>query len=83
MNVKDKFIENPEHSIEWGISIWDSAVISIRNRYDNPITKKFNKQGSSEISWEDFKLMVKHSILKRQLTSSELADILRDISSVI
>ncbi len=83
MDVKDKFINTSSHSIEWGNATWDDAEFSIRNRYDNATTGKFNKAGSGEIPWEDFKLMIKQSILKKQLDNSELAEILKDISAVI
>jgi len=83
MNVKDKFTNTASHSIEWGEATWDATDFSIRNRYDNATTGKFNKAGSGEIPWEDFKLMIKHSILKKQLSNVELAEILRDIATVI
>ncbi len=83
MEVKDKFKNTASHSIEWGEATWDSTEFSIRNRYDNITTGRFNKAGSGEIPWEDFKLMIKQSILKKQLSNSEMAEILRDIASVI
>jgi hypothetical protein len=83
MNVKDKFQNTPSHSIEWGDATWDVTDFSIRNRYDNVATGKFNKAGSGEIPWEDFKLMIKQSIQKKQLNNSELAEILKDIATSI
>lgn len=83
MDVKDKFQDTAGHSVEWGDATWDPTEFSIRNRYDNTATGRFNKAGSGEIPWEDFKLMIKQSILKKQLTNSEMAEILRDIASVI
>ncbi len=83
MDVTDKFTNNASHSIEWGNATWDATDFSIRNRYDNATTGKFNKTSSSEIPWEDFKLMIKQSILKKQLDNKELAEILKDIATVI
>lgn len=80
MNVKDKFNNINGHSIEWGESTWDASDFSIRNRYDNTTTGKFNKAGSGEIPWEDFKLMIKQSILKGKLNNTEIAEILTDIA---
>ncbi|WP_158858679.1 hypothetical protein [Lunatibacter salilacus] len=83
MDVKVNFIDTASHSIEWGNATWDVNDFSIRNRFDNAITGKFNKAGSGEIPWKDFKLMIKQSILKKQLGNAELADILKDIATVI
>lgn len=83
MNVKDKFVNTPEHSIEWGEATWNSSEFSIRNRYDNSTTGKFNKAGSGEIPWEDFKLMIIQSIEKKHFTNKDLSVILRKISDVI
>ena len=62
MDVKDKIVISKEHSIEWGKASWDNTGNSIRNRYDNATNGRFNKSGSSEIPWNDFKLMIKQSI---------------------
>ncbi|RKE77846.1 hypothetical protein [Chryseobacterium sp. AG363] len=83
MKVTDKFQDTSNHSIEWGNATFNINQISIRNRYDNIQTGKFNKAGSGEIPWNDFKLMIKQSILKKKLTNSELAEILKDIANVI
>jgi hypothetical protein len=85
MEVKDKFTNNAnsDHSIEWGNSTWNSADISIRNRYDNSATGKFNKSGSSEVPWEDFKLMISQSIERKHFSNKELGDILRNISNIL
>ena len=83
MNVKDNFQNTPSHSIEWGDATWNSNDLSIRNRYDNVSTGKFNRAGSGEIPWVDFKMMIKQSILKKHLNNSELAEILKDIATVI
>lgn len=83
MNVKDKFNNGNGHSLEWGESTWDPKDFSIRNRYDNTTTGKFNKAGSGEIPWEDFKLMIKQSILKGKLNNSEIAEILTDIAKTL
>ncbi len=85
MNAKDTFKDasNSEHSIEWGEATWNSSDFSIRNRYDNNTTGKFNKSGSSEIPWDDFKLMIFQSIERKHFTNKDLADILRKISDVI
>lgn len=83
MDVIDKFTNTASHSIEWGNATWDANDFSIRNRYDNATTGKFNKAGSGEIPWGDFKLMIKQSILKKQLNNTELAEILKDIATVI
>ena len=83
MDVLDKYTNTASHSIEWGNATWDVKDYSIRNRYDNVTTGKFNKAGSGEIPWEDFKLMIKQSIIRKRLSSSELAEILKDIASVI
>lgn len=83
MEVTDKTIIGSGHSLEWGKATWDKADFSIRNRYDNTTTGRFNKTGSSEVPWADFKLMIKQSILKKQLSPSDLAEILKDIAVVI
>lgn len=83
MDVLDKYTNTASHSIEWGNATWDVTDYSIRNRYDNVTTGKFNKAGSGEIPWADFKLMIKQSIIRKRLSSSELAEILKDIASVI
>ncbi len=83
MDVTDKFTNTASHSIEWGNATWDTTDFSIRNRYDNATTGKFNKASSGEIPWEDFKLMIKQSILKKQLNNAELAEILNNIATVI
>jgi hypothetical protein len=83
MNVKDKYHNSPSHSIEWGEATWDSTDVSIRNRKDNPTTGRFNQAGSSEVPWEDFKIMIHQSILKKKFTNAQLAQILNDISKVI
>jgi hypothetical protein len=81
----DKKYQNPNdanHSIEWGESTWDEDCFSIRNRY-NLESGKFNKAGSSEIPWEDFKLMINESISRKILTNLEVAEILKLISERI
>ena len=83
MNVKDKFVNTSEHSIEWGEATWNSSDFSIRNRYDNSTTGKFNKAGSGEIPWVDFKLMIIQSIEKKHFTNKDLSDILKKIADVI
>lgn len=83
MKATDKFINTPNHSIEWGNATWDLTHFSIRNRYDSSTTRRFNKTNSSEISWEDFKLMIKQSILRKKLSNAELSEILKDIAIVI
>lgn len=79
MNVKEKTPVNNNHSIEWGEATWNSNDKSIRNRYDTN-SGKFNKAGSGEIPWDDFKLMISESIKRGQFTNSELSTILDDIS---
>lgn len=84
MNPTDNY-ENPNnslHSIEWGESTWDSNSLSIRNRYNLP-SGKFNKAGSGEIFWGDFKMMVIESIKKDKFTNVEIADILKTISEKV
>lgn len=81
MNVKEKTAVNinNNHSIEWGDATWDGNDKSIRNRYDTS-SGRFNKAGSGEIPWEDFKSMISESIKRGQLTNSEMSNILTDIS---
>ena len=81
MNVNDKFQNIDSHSIEWGDSTWDEDDFSIRNRYDNVETGRFNKAGSSEVPWADFNLMVNQSILRGHFTNTQLAEILNSIST--
>ena len=82
MEVKDKYINisHSGHSIEWGDSTWNIHDKSIRNRYDNTTTGRFNKAGSGEIPWDDFKLMIKESIDRNHFTKTELSAILKDIA---
>lgn len=81
MDVKENTTKSSGHSIEWGGATWNNREKSIRNRYDNVSTGKFNKSGSGEIPWEDFKLMIKESISRGQLNNAELGEILDDIST--
>lgn len=70
------------HSIEWGEATWDQQAFSIRNRYNLP-NGKYNKAGSGEIPWNDFKTMITESIKKDIFTNSELAEILKSISEKV
>ena len=81
MEVKDSTPKSGGHKIEWGKATWNNSEKSIRNRYDNTTTGKFNKTGSSEIPWEDFKMMIKESIARGELNNIELGEILNDIST--
>lgn len=76
MNVTTKISLGNNHSIEWGESTWDENEFSIRNRYDT-IDGRFNKSGSSEISWEDFNLMIIESI-RRNLFSPDEINLMQD-----
>jgi len=71
--------KNPLHSIEWGKSTWDNKSFSIRNRY-NLENGKFNKAGSGEIPWEDFKKMIVESIKRDYFSSKEIGLLLKTIS---
>lgn len=82
MKVEDKISTSSYHSIEWGSATWSEDERSIRNRY-NTDSGKFNQAGSSEVPWEDFKTMIKESISRGHLSSSEIADILSEISNKI
>lgn len=81
MDVKSKTKRNNGHSIEWGNSTWDENEKSIRNRYDNTETGRFNKSGSGEIPWNDFKQMISESIKGNEFSNAELAEILKNIST--
>lgn len=81
MNVKNKLKITDAHSIEWGNATWNNNEKSIRNRYDNIQTNKFNKSGSSEIPWNDFKEMIQESIKQDEFNNSELSEILNQISN--
>jgi hypothetical protein len=84
MKPNNKF-QNPKdanHSIEWGEATWDNKSFSIRNRY-NLESGKFNKAGSGEIPWDDFKTMIKESIQRDIFTNVELAEILKIISEKV
>jgi hypothetical protein len=83
MKVTDDYKHTNEHSIEWGNATWDISDFSVRNRYDNAKNGKFYRAGSGEIPWEEFKLMIKQSILKKQFTKAEMADILADTAKSI
>lgn len=83
MDVKNKTPRINGHSIEWGKSTWDPKEKSIRNRYDNTTTGRFNKSGSGEIPWDDFKNMIKESIQQDEFNNNELSEILTDISNKI
>lgn len=41
------------HRIEIGTSSWDPSATSIRNRYDDPGTRRFSPHGSSELPLGD------------------------------
>ena len=73
---------DPNHSIEWGEATWNNKAFSIRNRYDLA-SGKFNKAGSGEIPWEDFKTMITESVKKDIFSNIELAEILKTISEKI
>jgi len=84
MKANEKY-PNPtdaNHLIEWGEATWDKNSFSIRNRYNLP-SGKFNKAGSGEIPWRDFKIMITESINKDIFTNSELAEILKTISEKV
>ena len=81
MKVKENTKPLNGHSIEWGDATWNDSEKSIRNRYDNVTTGKFNKSGSGEIPWEDFKLMIKESIKRDKFNNQELGEILDEIST--
>jgi hypothetical protein len=69
--------KHPNYSIEWGYATWSAGELeknkdwSIRNRYDKA-DGGFNVRGSSEIPWEDFKLMIHESIIEKQFENTEL-----------
>lgn len=79
---KYKNPKNPKHSIEWGQSTWDSGSFSIRNRYDLD-NGKFNKAGSGEIYWEDFKTMIIESIKRDYFNKKEIGLLLKAISEKV
>jgi hypothetical protein len=90
MEVKDKvtFEDHKGYSIEWGNATWTEKLEaskkskSIRNRY----TKEdggFNVRGSSEVPWEDFKMMIEESIKRGHFSTEDLADILSTISDTL
>ena len=81
MNVNDRLVNNEAHSIEWGDATWDEDDFSIRNRYDNVETGRFNKAGSSEVPWEDFNLMVNQSIVRGHFTNAQISEILTSIAN--
>lgn len=90
MEVKDEvsFKIKTGYSIEWGYSTWskdepvDQKDWSIRNRYSNQ-HGGFNYRGSSELPWEDFKLMITESIKRNHFEKEDLAAILNEISDCL
>lgn len=78
MNVKEKFVIDDNHSIEWGEATWDADDFSIRNRFDTE-ERKFNYAGSSELPWYDFNLMINESIKRNKFSKEELAEIYKNI----
>ena len=84
MKASEKYLNptDPNHSIEWGEATWNNKAFSIRNRYDLP-SGKFNKAGSGEIPWHDFKTMITESIQRDIFTNLELAEILKTISEKV
>lgn len=81
MNVTDTLRTSPIHSIEWGEATWDPEDISIRNRYDNASGGRYNHSGSSEVPWEDFKIMILESIRRNHLNNIELGEIMDEIAT--
>ena len=82
MKIKDKFEIDASHSIEWGDATWNNEDFSIRNRFQTE-GGKFNKAGSSEIPWDDFKKMIKESIKRNHFSNAELSDFMSDIADYI
>ena len=90
MEVQDQiaFGNKPGYSIEWGYSTWskddpiDKKDWSVRNRYSNQ-DGGFNYRGSSELPWEDFKLMISESIKRNHFEKEDLAAMLKDISECL
>lgn len=90
MEVKDEvsFNNKSGYSIEWGYSTWskdesvDQKDWSIRNRYSTQYGG-FNIRGSSEVPWEDFKLMISESIKRNHFEKEDLAAMLKDISECL
>ncbi|CAM3540262.1 hypothetical protein [Aequorivita lipolytica] len=80
MKPKDKKPLSSNHSLEWGESTWDSTEFSIRNRYEKA-SGGYNQAGSSELPWDDFKIMLKESILRNHFSNIELGEIMDDISA--
>tara|TARA_R110002050_G_scaffold265253_2_gene406279 strand:+ start:5812 stop:6102 length:291 start_codon:yes stop_codon:yes gene_type:complete len=82
MEVKHSksFLNHKGYSIEWGYATWSKNETegnkdwSIRNRYDKAYGG-FNLRGSSEIPWEDFRLLIHESITEKQFTNRELNSI--------
>ncbi|KEY20332.1 hypothetical protein [Kaistella antarctica] len=85
MKVNDQFINpnNAEHSFEWVNLNWDSTTFSIRNRYDNILTGKFNHISSSEISWDNFRSMIEKSIERKHVITQDTSVILKKIADNI
>jgi len=75
MQVKQKLIIDTSHSIEIGLSTWDSDEVSIRNRYDLP-NGKFSQHNSSEVPIYDIAPMIKFACKHDALTPDELKDII-------
>jgi len=80
MDVKDKFSTSNFHSVEWGEATWNDKEKSVRNRYDT-VQGKFNKAGSSEIPWKDFKIIIRESISRNHFDNKELGEFLDEIST--
>lgn len=81
MDVNDNFEIEPQHSIEWGRPTWavknKTTDTSIRNRYDRE--GGFNYAASSEIPWDDFKIMILQSIVRNHFSQDELQEIVQAI----
>ena len=66
--IVDKKIElSGGYYIEFGAATWSDKERSVRNRYDDPTTKRFLPHNSSEIPFEDLTLLVEYSCREKEL----------------
>lgn len=57
MQVQHRVQLDERHSVEFGLSTWDEACLSVRNRYDRA-DGGFSPHGSSELPLDDLPLLI-------------------------
>jgi hypothetical protein len=81
MKVEDSIQINENHSIEWGIGVWENAGFSVRNRYKNQ--KGGFSTASGHLPWCDFHLIILESIKRKHFSKKELNEVLKEIGNYL